>query len=213
MSASTLPVFPLPNVLLYPGAILPLHIFEPRYVQMIEDLALVDDPQLALALLQPGWDQTYFDQPQFFPIAGVGRLVSVQSAPEGRYNVLIEGLSRARLVEQASDKLYRQVAAEWIHEEAAEDGRVAEVREQLCQALEQWSDEEVRSDPARGVGYLADVLLLTLGISIEEKQQLFEVVCPLTRAQAVLQHFHAAQSLSARLDDARGTSGDRASLN
>jgi len=208
-----LPVFPLPNVLLYPGAILPLHIFEPRYVQMIEDLALVDDPQLALALLQPGWDKEYFEQPRFFPLAGVGRLVSVQSAPDGRFNILIEGISRARLLEQETDKSYRVASVEFLHEEMPEDEQLPELRTQLRQALEQWSEEEVQTDPARGIGYLADVLLLTLGIPIGEKQALFELLDPVQRAQAALRHFHAAQQLSARLDDARGTSGDQASLN
>ena len=176
MSAPTsVPLFPLPNVLLYPGAVLPLHVFEPRYVQLVEDLLEHKQDRMALALLQPGWKEDYFDQPPFYAIGGLGRLISTQSAQDGRYNILLEGLGRARLQEVDSDRQYRRVEAELLREApvAAEDEGL---RAELLDALSVWSEEQVQIDPARGVSYLADVLLLTLGVPIEEKQRIFEVL-------------------------------------
>jgi Lon protease-like protein len=91
MSAPVVPLFPLPNVLLYPGAVLPLHVFEPRYVELVEDMNAAGLDQIALALLQPGWKDLYFEEPPFYEIGGLGRLISTQPAQDGRYNILLEG--------------------------------------------------------------------------------------------------------------------------
>lgn len=206
-----LPLFPLPNVLLYPGAVLPLHVFEPRFVQLVEDLRASDDDRLALALLKPGWKDSYFDAPPIHAVGGVGRLTSVQRAQDGRYNVLVEGIGRARLAEEPSKRLYRTVTAEMLPEPPADDEAL---KEQLRTALSDWSEDTVQAHPQRGVSYLADVLLLTLGVPIDEKQRIFEILDPAARARAVLGHYRAAQQLSQRLDAMRGADGaGRAELN
>src|SRR5204862_3056558 len=90
-------LFPLPNVVLFPHVVQPLHIFEPRYRQMTAD-TLTGDRLLALVLLKPGWEEDYDGRPAVHPVACLGRVVADQLLPDGRYNLLVRGLSRARLL-------------------------------------------------------------------------------------------------------------------
>lgn len=210
MNAPVVPLFPLPNVLLYPGAVLPLHVFEPRYVQLVEDLMASDQDRMALALLQPGWKDQYFDQPPIYAMGGVGKLISTQPAQEGRYNILLEGLGRAKLTEVESDQPYRLVQATLVEEETLDDDAL---RSELVEALSAWSEDQVEPDPSRGIAYLTDVLLLTLGVPIEEKQRIFELLDPRARAEAVLRHYRVAQAQSRRLGGLRDRDGEQASWN
>jgi Lon protease-like protein len=92
-------LFPLPNAVMFPHALQPLHVFEPRYVAMLEH-ALAADQLLALALLQPGWEPSYEDRPPIFPVTCIGRVVSHTRLPDSRYNLLLLGLRRASVVRE-----------------------------------------------------------------------------------------------------------------
>src|SRR5262249_6167709 len=92
----TVRLFPLPNVVLFPQAIQPLHVFEPRYRQMTAD-ALASDRLITLVLLQPGWETDYAGTPEICSVACVGQVVADQGLPDGRYNLLLRGLRRARI--------------------------------------------------------------------------------------------------------------------
>src|SRR5437763_9199059 len=94
-------LFPLPNVVLFPHVMLPLHIFEPRYRQMTAD-ALAGDRLLALVLLRPGWEADYEGRPLLHAMACLGKIVADQRLPDGRYNLLLRGLCRGRLVNEMS---------------------------------------------------------------------------------------------------------------
>lgn len=84
------PVFPLPNVVLFPRAVLPLHIFEPRYRSMIADV-LDGGQSLVIALLKPGWEADYYGNPDVHSLGCVGRVIRHQKLPDGRYNVVLQG--------------------------------------------------------------------------------------------------------------------------
>ena len=68
-----IPVFPLPNVVLFPRVQLPLHIFEPRYRAMVRDVMEADPPLIGMALLRGDWQEQYEGNPQVFPVGCVGR--------------------------------------------------------------------------------------------------------------------------------------------
>lgn len=105
-------LFPLPNLVLFPHVAQPLHIFEPRYREMMAD-ALDDDRLLALALLRPGWEEDYHKRPPIHPMVCLGRVVEEEALPDGRYNLVLHGLCRARvLAEVATPKLYRTARVE-----------------------------------------------------------------------------------------------------
>ena len=88
-------LFPLPNLVLFPHVMQPLHVFEPRYRQMTAD-ALAGDRLIALVLLRPGWEADYEGRPPVFPVACLGHVVADKQLPDGRYNLLLRGLSRLR---------------------------------------------------------------------------------------------------------------------
>ena len=84
-----LPLFPL-GAVLFPGGRMALRIFEPRYVQMLED-ALAGDQLIAMALLQPGWESDYEGRPPIFQVTCLGRVVTHARLASGHYNILLQG--------------------------------------------------------------------------------------------------------------------------
>jgi uncharacterized protein len=105
-----LPIFPLPNVVLLPNTFLPLHIFEARYRKLIRDV-LDGDKLLAMAF-QIGEEHDHDGPPPVAPIAGVGEIVVAQPLPDGRFNLVLHGRARVRIVrELPSDEPYRLVQA------------------------------------------------------------------------------------------------------
>ena len=106
-----IPIFPLPDVVLFPHTFLPLHIFEPRYRQMVRD-CLAGDKRLAMALLRPGWENDYYGRPPIFPIAGAGEIVQHEELPDGRFNILLRGTMRIGITEELpAEKPYRLARA------------------------------------------------------------------------------------------------------
>jgi Lon protease-like protein len=102
-----IPVFPLAGALLFPRAQLPLHIFEPRYRAMVRD-ALAGDR--LIGMIQPRGPE---EPPPLFDVGCLGRIASAEALDDGRYNIVLEGLGRFRVVREADvDTSYRQVDAE-----------------------------------------------------------------------------------------------------
>lgn len=122
------PVFPLPNVFLFPGCVMPLHIFESRYRQMIEDL--LDRPgRLVMGtLLDP-------DSPEILPIGGLGEIGRHERLHDGRYLIWLIGLARVRIHEIESDRLYRKVEIEVLEETAVPEHVEVALRARVMQAL------------------------------------------------------------------------------
>src|SRR5262245_32721223 len=82
------PVFPLPDVVLFPHVALPLHIFEPRYRQMVSD-ALEEERYIAMALLKPGWETDYEGRPPIHEMVCLGRITAEERLPGGKYNIVL----------------------------------------------------------------------------------------------------------------------------
>lgn len=182
---TVVPVLPLPNVILYPEALLPLHIFEPRYVDLIRD-ALQGNKQIVLALLQPGWEKDYFGRPPIFPIAGLGEIVQWDEMPGGKYNVLVRGLSRVRVTEEFGGGPYRIAQAKLIDEPAPEPKTLAAEKVRLLTGLKRMSEEPVTVPSGIHVGRLADMVTIALPIEIYRKQELFEVIDVRERVKKVI---------------------------
>jgi len=102
-----IPVFPLPNVVLFPKTYLPLHIFEPRYQAMVSDAAM-NGQCIGMALLKDGWETDYYGHPPVFSRGCVGRLASVQQLSDGRSNILLQGLERFEIEREWYDNPYRE---------------------------------------------------------------------------------------------------------
>jgi len=108
-----IPVFPLPNVVLFPEVMLPLHIFEPRYRQMVRDAKENTPPLIGMALLRGNWQEQYEGRPEIFLICCVGEMVRLEPLPDGRFNILLKGLRECRITEELSGKMYREAVVEW----------------------------------------------------------------------------------------------------
>ena len=103
-----IPIFPLPNAVLMPRAILPLHVFERRYQLMAGD-ALAGSRLIAIALLKPGFEANYDRQDvEIHREVCVGRILREEQLSDGRYNFLLQGIARARLIREDRDLEYRR---------------------------------------------------------------------------------------------------------
>lgn len=107
-----IPLFPLPGVVLMPGTMLPLHIFEPRYRTMVAD-ALAGDRTIGMAMLYPGWEAGG-DDPRIYAVGGAGEIVESEELEDGRYNILLEGRFRYRVIEETPANPYRIARVEEV---------------------------------------------------------------------------------------------------
>jgi uncharacterized protein len=99
MLPSEIPIFPLPNVVLFPSALLPLHIFEPRYRVMVAD-ALESERLIGMVMLRPGWEPHYEEAPDVYPVGCAGFITHADRLPDGRYNIMLRGLEKFRIAEE-----------------------------------------------------------------------------------------------------------------
>jgi Lon protease-like protein len=129
---SSVPLFPLPNVVLFPRAVLPLHIFEERYKTMTAD-ALAGDRLVAMALLRAGWEKDYYHRPAIEPVVCVGTILSHERLPDGKYNFLLQGHTRARVVEEVGGAPYRTARLERVAERNALEIDLGDERGRLVQ--------------------------------------------------------------------------------
>lgn len=184
-----LSIFPLPNVTLFPGALLPLHVFEPRYREMLRD-ALARRRVLAIARLKPGFEQDYEGRPPVFDICGVGGVESWSERDDGRFDIALRGLARARIVSELPPlRAFRQVRAERLREPPVDPALVAAWQMKLGSLWERMAPhlpEQVRDLKAltRGtddVSAYADRLAAAMVADPEASQQLLAEADPAER--------------------------------
>jgi hypothetical protein len=124
------PVFPLPDVVLFPHARLPLHVFELRYRTLVRE-ALSGPRVIAMALLAPGWERDYRDTPDFHPIGCLGRIDRVEWLPNDCYNLELVGLTRVRFLRVEREFPYRTARVEALPQHPyPEDDPLVKVEQQ-----------------------------------------------------------------------------------
>ena len=124
-----IPVFPLPHVVFFPRTYLPLHIFEPRYREMVADVT-AEGRVIGIALLKEGWEENDEGAPPIHSVGCVGRLVSMQKLPDGRSNILLLGIERYAVAEEVDGKSYRR-ATITLHPQVDPDFLEPGLREEL----------------------------------------------------------------------------------
>jgi Lon protease-like protein len=192
------PIFPLPNVVFFPGTKLPLHIFEPRYRQMLIDVHRGEGLLSVVLLdrsrkLEPGEAKN----PPVYPVAGMGRLTRVERLPNGFFNVDLFGLSRIRILEEIpTEKPYRIARVKTIQDEISE---VAETRgEEILQRAfdafnkvlrkySQFPGEFLTRFRGLPVGMLLDVLAHHVPCDSQKKQMFLEETEPLRRCDKIVE--------------------------
>jgi Lon protease-like protein len=102
-----IPLFPLPNLVFFPRTYVPLHIFEPRYLKMVQAVA-ASHRMVGMVLLKEGWETDYEGAPAIFAMGCVGRMMNVQRLSDGRLNILLQGLRRFEVQHEVGAESYRQ---------------------------------------------------------------------------------------------------------
>ena len=118
MLPPSIPIFPLPTTVLFPNVFLPLHIFEPRYRQMVND-ALAGDRMIGMVLLKPGFEGDYDGKPPVYHTGCMGLITHVERLEDGRFNLILRGLDKFSIVGEEApgiDQLYRRAMVKPIEE-------------------------------------------------------------------------------------------------
>ncbi len=103
----TIPIFPLPNVVLFPGVVMPLHIFEPRYRRLVAD-AIKGERRIGMALLKPGWESGYEGSPPVYPVVGYGQIEAASQLDDGRYELRLRGEGKGWIESEMEPAPYRR---------------------------------------------------------------------------------------------------------
>jgi len=198
-------VFPLPRVVFFPGTALPLHLFEPRYTEMVEDCLRSGCTAMAVALLAPGWESAYEGNPGIHAIAGAGRIVAHQERSDGTHDVILHGLNRVRLHEHQdvshSYRCARAVTLEDFGTASSSDmlAMMACATRVAAKIRERQPDFSLQVSTELAPSRAADVIADQLVVSPEERQRILETVDVKQRVSLVTE---AVASLLAQLSEA-----------
>jgi Lon protease-like protein len=191
-------LFPLPNLVVFPHVMQPLHIFEPRYRQLVEQ-AMADDRLIAMAVLAPGWEKDYDGRPPVNSVACLSRITNCQKLGDGRFNIMVLGLRRIELVRELPPKhLFREAQSRLLSDEyppaaaASRPGLQRDLVEAFRKVLpalvsshEQLQELLVSDIP---LGMLTDIISYTLDLDLQFKQKLLAEPMVDLRASLLLSH-------------------------
>lgn len=175
-------LFPLPNLVMFPTVMQPLHIFEQRYREMLAE-ALDSDRLIAMALLAPGWEQEYEGRPPLSPVACLGRVATAQRLADGTSNLLLLGLRRVGIIrELPPKKLFREAQVELLDDIYPACGAASRpgLQRRLVQSFEKLlphlAEAQEQLDQLLGnnvpLGMLTDILSYTLDLGLPLKERL-----------------------------------------
>ena len=201
------PVFPLPNVVLFPHAIVPLHVFELRYRTLVRD-ALAGERVLALALLKPGFERDYFGSPEFHDLGCLARFEAVEWLPDDCYDLTLLGLGRVRLGPPVREYPYRAARAEPLPEApySEEDPLVASERRALLELYRRLSGRPGHAPEAWAAGEGVPFAALVNGVCMAAPLEAAEKL-ELLALDSVIERGHLARELIVRrLREAAGGS-------
>ena len=185
----TVGLFPLPGTVLFPGVPLPLHVFEPRYRALARD-ALAGDRRIGIVLLSPGWEAAYEGRPAVHAVGGLGVVARSHAHPDGRFDQLLVGAGRFRILGEEPGGEYRRARVRILPETAPspDDPEAAALGGSLVEAAESLRPGGIRASGAEGpdLGPLTGVAAAVCGLSAEERQALLEVDDVEERARRLL---------------------------
>lgn len=205
------PLFPLPNVVLFPKGILPLHIFEPRYRTMMAD-ALRGNQTLCMVLLRPGWEADYQGTPAVYGTACVGRVVQHQMLDDGRYNIALHGETKVVIEGFTQEQPYRIARVREVEEDrawAASSDVERDVSELLALFRRVRLGESAAVDLTEMYGphvspeAVLNMVAMNLNVEANVKQELLELGSLGSRFRSILRYLRDAAARQDLLDKVR----------
>ena len=186
----------MPNLVMFPHVIQPLHVFEQRYRDLLKD-ALTSDSLIAMPVLAEGWQSDYEGRPTLESVACLGKVVSHQPMDDGQSNILLLGLQRIKLVDELPPlKSFREATVDLVEDfyptqgdvrrQSLHDHLLSTFKSKLVRELKEESclDELLPKDISLAV--LTDIVAHTLALSETCKVQLLAEVNVDRRAQILL---------------------------
>ncbi len=188
-----IPLFPLPATVLFPSTYLPLHVFEPRYREMIQD-ALDGARVIGMTLLKDDWEKDYYGNPPIHGLGCAGKIVQVQRLGGGRFNIVLYGLERFTVKDQFFNKMYRQAWVEPLASTAsAPRGLPGRLRDQLMGRVHDYARSRGWENQVEAFlsAYRDDVRLVhalssELNLTPAEKQFLLESEDPVHQCRRLI---------------------------
>jgi len=188
-------LFPLPNLVLFPGIVQALHLFEPRYRELIE-AALATDELITMAFVKPG-PESLSPRPEIADTVCIGKILSHTQLEDGRYNLFLVGAKRARIVQEVtSDFLYRTAEVELIREQPDQGEGIHFLREEIVKKFRElaghrvgWDDEALNQFLNKDLpfGQMVDMICYSCGATAEEQQRVLETFEQRPRGELVLE--------------------------
>lgn len=176
-------LFPLPNLVVFPHSVQPLHIFEPRYRAMLAE-ALATDRLIAMALISKEQVDSAFDAPSLDPMVCVSHVITAEQLPDGRSNILLGGASRAKIIEEVDTEFaFREAKVVLIDDIYPENPvHIEMLGHELIRALKEWLPEVMLRDEQFQTiftgdlpfGTMADIVANCLPLEVGTKQALLE---------------------------------------
>jgi Lon protease-like protein len=178
----TIPLFPLPDVVLFPGMPLSLHIFEPRYRRMVEDVQ-TGDRVVGMTLLRPGYEADYYGTPDVYPIGCAGGLEHCEPLVDGRFNIVLKGLTRFRIEREHPGRPYRRADVSPLADDLGEPLALESARKKVMAAIGQAADGPavLVMQPELPHDVFVNALCQSLTLSPVERQSLVETGSVLAR--------------------------------
>ena len=181
-----IPIFPLPDLALFPNGTQPFHIFEPRYRAMVAD-ALAGDSIIGMVMLEPGYEDQYQGRPPVHAMGAAGLIVASEQLPDGRYNIVLQGLGKFRIVDEDQSRPYRLAAIEALPEAVPADADLlASRRRQVEAAVRSAFPRAPLPSSAVPSERAIDDICTMLPLEPSEKLELLQADGPLERAAVLV---------------------------
>ena len=193
---TTIPIFPLQDVMLFPNSTRPLHIFEPRYRAMVAD-ALEGDSIIGMVLLEPGYEAEYEGRPPVYAIGCAGVIIAAEELPDGRYNIVLDGLVKFRVLSEDASRPYRLAEVEALPEavEVSDRPLLAQRRQQLEETLLSVSPGMQLPPSDLSHEEVVDGLSAVLPLEPAHRQELLEADGPVERASRLIRRLRENDSV------------------
>jgi Lon protease-like protein len=188
MLPEVIPLFPLPSVVLFPRVSLPLHVFEPRYKKMVND-ALTGAQVIGMTLLRPGWESDYHGRPAIYDSGCAGHIEKWEELEHGRYNILLKGITRFRIVSEHGGEPYRLASVAPLADAPGDPIVLEEARRDLLAAIGRAADGPtvLVLQPELPHDVFVNALCQSLDLTPLERQSLLDCDGPSERSKRLLE--------------------------